>query len=99
MAVELYHRADDDTVRVTFDDSGYSDFVRLSRGRYEYCIDKHGKYRHYPEKVHCVATADADMYSPDYYDIEEDPEVTGLVVCPVTSNSIFNKIQLLRILL
>lgn len=95
VAVELYHRVDDDTVKVTFDGGFYSDHVRLSRSPYTYCIDKHGRYAHHYGVVSIVSMDDVG----DNVDVWEDPEITLGMPYPRVHMTLYAKIHHLRITL
>ena len=95
MAVELYHRADGDTVRVTFDGSFYSDYVRVSRSQYVYCVDKHGRYAHCNGIVRVVSVTHIE----DDIDVWEDTEVTLGMAHPRVHPALYAKIHHLRITL
>lgn len=98
MAVELYH-TDGDDVRVTFDKSYFSDYMRLGKYGDNYCVDKNGRYSHCfgPMPVGPVAERDTrDMR--DCYETDE-PSVVCHVHPPKTSAVFHNKTFYLRIVL
>ena len=99
VAVEMYHRVDGDTVKVTFDGGFYSDHVRLSRSPYIYCIDKHGRYAHRNGVVRVVSTDEDERCYDGDTDIWEDPEVTLSMPYPQVHIALYDKIHHLRIVL
>ena len=85
MAVELYHR-DDDDVRVTFDGSHYHDYMRLSAYRHAYCVDKRGRYMHVAGRV-LVGQPAHSVYDFSPKDVKYDDTLGVCVAMPHTKTS------------